>query len=39
MQRPVTLEEVTSAIQALKAQLESSSQGPQQHKVSTYAHM
>ena len=33
MQRPVTLEEVTSAIRAFKAQVESSSQRPQQRKV------
>jgi len=33
MHQPVTLEEVTSAIQAFKAQLESSSQHPQQCKV------
>ena len=33
MQRPLTLEEVTGAIRAFKAQMESSSQRPQQHKV------
>ena len=33
MQRPLTLEEVTRAIRAFKAQVESSSQRPQQHKV------
>ena len=39
MQRPVTLEEVTSSIQAFKAQVESSSQCLSQRKVSNYAHM
>ena len=33
MQRPLTLEEVTGAIRAFKAQMENSSQRPQQHKV------
>ena len=37
MQQPVTLEEVTSAIQAFKAQVESSSQRLSQRKVNTYA--
>ena len=36
MQQPVTLEEVTSAIQAFKAQVKSSSQHPSQRKVSTW---